>query len=93
MSFIYRLNSTGETIPPFTTSALMMRHVDVSRVSSISPRYHCFDPLYWLSEKLNWPGYLDTSRILSEEQRGPLPDVDSDPTIPNPELESMQISL
>jgi hypothetical protein len=26
----------------------------------------CVDPLYWLSEKLDWPGSLDASRSLSK---------------------------
>jgi hypothetical protein len=30
MSFTYRLNSTGETSPPWATPASMPRHVDVA---------------------------------------------------------------
>jgi hypothetical protein len=32
----------------------------------------CVDPLYWLSETLDWPGSLDASRSLSKEHRGAL---------------------
>jgi hypothetical protein len=32
----------------------------------------CVDPLYWLSEKLDWPGSLHASRSLSKEHRGAL---------------------
>jgi hypothetical protein len=53
----------------------------------------CFDPLCWLSEKLDWPGSLDTSCGLSKEHCGALRDVDSIPPILSPELESIEISL
>jgi hypothetical protein len=38
-----------------------------------------FDPRYWLSENMNWPGSLDASGC--EEHRHALGDVDRDPPI------------
>jgi hypothetical protein len=43
---------------------------------------NCFDPLYWLSDKLRWSGFLDAPRGLGKENSGALRNVDSDPPIP-----------
>jgi hypothetical protein len=58
------------------------------------PKVLCsLDPLYWLSKKLDWSLSLDASHSLSEEHSGALRDVDSNPLIPKPELESVKKSL
>jgi hypothetical protein len=36
----------------------------------------CFNPLYWLCEKLGWPGSLDASHGLVKEHSSALRDVD-----------------
>jgi len=59
--------------------------VDVRRPGKPSIKGHPeilrrFDPRYWLSEKLNWPGSFDASRC--EEYRRALRDVDRNSPIP-----------
>jgi hypothetical protein len=72
--------SDGQAAPPVedgakqtqSLSRLLPYLVDVSRagkpfVKSYSKVPCCFNPLYWLSEKLGWPGSLDASRGLEAE--------------------------
>jgi hypothetical protein len=52
-----------------------------------------FDPLYWLSEKLHWPGSLGVPRGLSKEHNGALWEVNIDPPIPHPEIQPTETGL
>jgi hypothetical protein len=85
----------GQTTPPVeegtkhtqTLSRLPPYQVDASRSGQPCVKGYpkvpcCFNPFYWLSEKLGWPGFLDASRGLGKEHRGALRDVDSNPPIP-----------
>jgi hypothetical protein len=49
-----------------------VRRPGQTRIKGYSKVPCCVDPLYWLSEKLDWPGSLDASRTLSKEHRGAL---------------------
>jgi hypothetical protein len=53
----------------------------------------CLDPLYWLSQKLHWPGLSDASRGLGKEQSCAIWDLDCDPPIPKPVLQFTEVGL
>ena len=44
------------------------------------------DPMAWLTEELNWSGFVDALTGLYEEHRSNLRDVDGDPPFPQPPL-------
>jgi hypothetical protein len=68
-------------------SRLLSHLVDVRRPGKLSIKGHpkipyCFDQLYWLSEKLHCPEFLDVSHRLNKEHSSALSDVDGNPPIP-----------
>jgi hypothetical protein len=52
-----------------------------------------FYPLCWLSEKLHCSGLSDASRGLGKGYSRAVRDVDSDPLITDPELQSTEVGL
>jgi hypothetical protein len=69
---VKEVSKHGQSLSRLSPYLVDVRRPGQPRIKGYPKVPCCVDPLYWLSEKLDWPGSLDASRSLSKEHCGTL---------------------